>query len=149
MTIAYLILCHTDPKHIRRLTEKITKDTNDVAFVHVDGKCDLIPFQCELKDNSQVQLLKKRTPVNWGGYSSIEATINLFKAAISWRKQGFDRFVILQGLEYPIKTNQEIHNFFEEKPKKNIFWLKIYQKLIIQKRSISIHCTGILIMPLQ
>ena len=25
MTIAYLILCHTDPKHIRRLTEKITK----------------------------------------------------------------------------------------------------------------------------
>lgn len=118
MTIAYLILCHTDPKHIRRLTEKITKDTNDVAFVHVDGKCDLIPFQCELKDNSQVQLLKNRTPVNWGGYSSIEATINLFKAAISWRKQSFDRFVILQGLEYPIKTNQEIHNFFEEKPKK-------------------------------
>lgn len=118
MTIAYLILCHTDPKHIRRLTEKITKDTNDVAFVHVDGKCDLIPFQCELKDNSQVQLLKNRTPVNWGGYSSIEATINLFKAAISWRKQRFDRFVILQGLEYPIKTNQEIHNFFEEKPKK-------------------------------
>lgn len=26
--------------------------------------------------------------------------------------------MILQGLEYPIKTNQEIHNFFEEKPKK-------------------------------
>lgn len=28
----------------------------------------------------------------------------------------FDRFVILQGLEYPIKTNQEIHAFFEERP---------------------------------
>lgn len=113
MTIAYLILCHTDPKHIRRLTEKITKNTNDVAFVHVDGKCDLISFQHELKNNSQVQILKKRVPVNWGGYSSIEATINLFKAAISWRKQRFDRFVILQGLEYPIKTNHEIHDFFK------------------------------------
>ena len=32
--------------------------------------------------------------------------------------QRFDRFVILQGLEYPIKTNQEIHNFFEENQKK-------------------------------
>ena len=67
MTIAYLILCHTDPKHIRRLTEKITKNTNDVAFVHVDGKCDLISFQHELKNNSQVQILKKSVPWNWGG----------------------------------------------------------------------------------
>lgn len=44
MKIAYLILCHTDPKHIKRLLDKITKNTDDVAFVHVDGKCDIEPF---------------------------------------------------------------------------------------------------------
>ena len=115
MTIAYLILCHTDPKHIKRLTDKITKGTEDIAFVHVDGKCNIVPFQHELKSNPQVQVLEKRVPVHWGGYSSVEATVNLFRAAISWGGgQSFDRFVILQGLEYPIKTNQEIHAFFEE-----------------------------------
>ena len=40
MRIAYIILCHTDPEHIRRLTKKITGGTDDEAFIHVDGKCD-------------------------------------------------------------------------------------------------------------
>ena len=29
MRIAYIILCHTDPEHIRRLTKKITGGTDD------------------------------------------------------------------------------------------------------------------------
>ena len=56
--------------------------------------------------------------MHWGGYSSIEATVNLFRAAISGGGQSFDRFVILQGLEYPIKSNQEIHAFFEKNARK-------------------------------
>lgn len=118
MRIAYLILCHLDPKHIKRLTDKITNSTGDEAFVHVDGKCDVKPFEQELKANPHVHILSQRVRVYWAGYSSIEATINLFKAALSWEKGGqrFDRFVILQGLEYPIKTNQEIHTFFEKRP---------------------------------
>ena len=116
MRIAYLILCHTDPKHIKRLTDKITRNTNDEAFVHVDGKCNLDPFENELIENTKVHIIPKRVPVYWGGYSAIEATINLFKAALSCSHQ-FDRFVILQGLEYPLKTNQEIHTFFEENAK--------------------------------
>ncbi len=115
MRIAYLILCHTDPKHIKRLADKITQDTCDEAFVHVDGKCDIEPFKQELKNNPQVHILEKRVCVHWGGYSSIKATVNLFRAAL-WGQ--FDRFVILQGLEYPIKTNQEIHTFFEKNVEK-------------------------------
>lgn len=45
MTIAYLVLCHVDPEHIKRLTDKITKETKDVAFMHVNRKCDIKPFQ--------------------------------------------------------------------------------------------------------
>lgn len=67
MTIAYLVLCHVDPEHIKRLTDKITKGTKDVAFVHVDRKCDIKPFQRILKNNSQVKLIKERVAVHWGG----------------------------------------------------------------------------------
>ena len=45
MRIAYIMLCHTDPEHIRRLTKKITGGTDDEAFIHVDGKCDAAPFE--------------------------------------------------------------------------------------------------------
>ena len=113
MRIAYLILCHTDPDHIKRLTDKITDRTGDEAFVHVDGKCDVRPFAQALQENPHVHLTP-RVPVYWGGYSAIEATILLFRTALAHAGQPFDRFVILQGLEYPIRSNAAIHAFFEE-----------------------------------
>lgn len=111
MKIAYLVLCHIDPRHIARLANKVTENTCDEVFVHVDGKSNIAPFQEALKDNPQVHVLENRVTVYWGGYSSVEATINLFRAALE--KGSFDRFVILQGLDYPIKSNSEIHEFFE------------------------------------
>lgn len=87
MTIAYLILCHTDPQHIKRLAKKITENTNDVAFVHVDGKSNFAPFQKELGNLPRVKLLENRVPVHWGGYSSVEATIRLFKSALSRERE--------------------------------------------------------------
>lgn len=101
MRIAYLILCHTDPDHIKRLTDKITDCTGDETFVHVDGKCDVRPFAQALQENPHVHLTP-RVPVYWGGYSAIEATILLFRTALAHAGPPFDRFVILQGLEYPI-----------------------------------------------
>lgn len=51
MRIAYLILCHIDSKHIKRLTDKITNDIDDEVFVHVDRKCDVEPYEQSLKAN--------------------------------------------------------------------------------------------------
>lgn len=112
MKIAYLLLCHIDPEHIARLANKLTNDTMDEVFVHVDGKSNIEPFSEVLKGNTQVHVLEDRVDIYWGGYSSVEATIKLFRAALSSGE--FDRFVILQGLDYPIKSNKEIHAFFEE-----------------------------------
>ena len=111
MRIAYIILCHTDPEHIRRLTKKITGGTDDEAFIHVDGKCDAAPFEQTLKDVPQAHFLCQRIPVYWGGYSAVEATVQLLRAALLWEGQPFDRFVLLQGLDYPFRTNREIHAF--------------------------------------
>lgn len=81
MKIAYIILCHTDPTHIFRLAEKITHGTNDEAFIHVDGKCNVAPFRKELEHNPQAHLIENRVAVNWGGFSSINATINTLRVA--------------------------------------------------------------------
>lgn len=54
MKIAYLILCHTDPDHIKRLTDKITDNSGDEAFVHVDGKFDIRPFSQALQRSARL-----------------------------------------------------------------------------------------------
>lgn len=114
MRIAYLILCHIDPEHISRLARKITENTSNAAFVHVDAKQDIAPFRQLLQGQEKVYLLENRTDVRWGGFSAIEATINLIRYALN--EGDFDRFVLLQGLEYPILSNQAIDAFFEKQP---------------------------------
>lgn len=111
MQIAYLVITHTDPEFIRRLAEKVTRCTTNHVFVHVDGKIAIDGFERALAGLSNVHLLKERKAVYWGGYASIEATILLLSAAAGAGK--FDRYVLLQGLDYPIKNNTEIDEFFE------------------------------------
>ena len=112
MRVAYLILAHIDAKHIARLTKKITCGTDNFVFIHVDLKSDINKFKKELIDCSQYILLSERVDVRWGGFSSISATINLMRAATTFGH--FDRYVLLQGLEYPLKDNKYIEDFFEK-----------------------------------
>ena len=76
MRIAYLILCHTDPAHIARLCRKITTGTDHIAFVHVDGKSDISPFENLLKGLSHVCLIQDRTNVFWGGTAQLKLRLN-------------------------------------------------------------------------
>lgn len=110
MKIAYLILCHQDPEFVCRTAIKITKGTENHVFIHVDQKSPIEPFEIYLPQSENIHLLKKRTPVYWGGYGAITATISLFRAAS--KTLSFDRYVLMQGTDYPIKSNKEIADFF-------------------------------------
>lgn len=116
MKIAYLILCHIDPAHICRLAKKLTDGTQNEVFVHVDGKCDVRPFEEALDGLERVHLLTQRVKVHWGGYSAVEATILLMRTALA--AGDFGKYILLQGLEYPIKSNREIDRFLEADPKR-------------------------------
>lgn len=87
MKIAYLILCHTDPKHIRRLVEKVTKGTENEAFVHIDKKADSPAFREALEGLPHVHVLRNNRKVWWGGFSSVDATIRLMREALSYSEQ--------------------------------------------------------------
>ena len=115
MKIAYLILCHIDPDHIARLVRKITDGTEHTAFVHVDAKSDRKIFEAALCDCSRSVVVGGSVDVRWGGFRAVEATVGLMKAAMA--HGDYDRFVLMQGLEYPIKSNEEILSFFQEHPK--------------------------------
>ena len=49
-----------------------------------------------------------RVPVNWGG-SQIRAELSLLKCAV---KKKYDYYHLVSGADLPIKTQDEIHQFF-------------------------------------
>lgn len=110
MRIAYGIICHKDPKHIARLAYKLTNNTDNVVFLHVDKKAKEEDFS-SIISSPRIYFTKQRVNVMWGGYSSILATIILMREIIAY--DDFDRFVLLQGLEYPILSNEMINKFFQ------------------------------------
>jgi len=110
--IAFLILAHTDPIHIARLANKLTMFSDFYVFIHVDKKQDIKVFEDELSENKKFVFLKNRYKVDWGSYNSVKATLELLRIAKDTDR--FERFVLLQGLDYPIKNNYEIHEYFSK-----------------------------------
>ena len=112
MRLAYIVLAYIDPEHIARLCNKVTAGTENHAFVHIDAKVDISPFVKACEGLPQVHFLQKRKPISWGGFHSVEATVETFREALNYGE--FDYFQILQGLDYPIVSNRKISSFFKE-----------------------------------
>lgn len=110
--IAYVVLAHMDPAHIMRLTKKLIQNNENEVFIHVDKKTDITHFLSLSHLSPRVHLLENRREIYWGAFSSVEATLDCFRFAIQYGV--FDRFVILQGLDYPIQSNAEISHFFAQ-----------------------------------
>lgn len=109
MKIAYLILCHTDPTHIGRLSNKLTHDNDADVYIHVDIDANIEDFKMKVGKNNNVKFLETRIKPYWGGFSAVEATLLLIKEA---SKNKYDRYILLQGLDYPIVSNRKIREFF-------------------------------------
>lgn len=117
MKIAFLNLCHCDPVIVARTARRLTENPNMDMYIHVDLKSDIQPFIEALDGQRQVYFVKDRRTVYWGGFGAIEATIALLKGAVASDRK-YDRFVILQNLDYPLKGNSQILHFFEKNSNK-------------------------------
>ena len=73
-------------------------------YVHIDRKVDPAPFAQALAAMRDVHFVEP-VRVNWMGFSIVEATLRLMRAA---RRQGYDRYSLLSGQDYPIRSNSSI-----------------------------------------
>lgn len=111
MKIAYICLCHTDPIFVARVA-KTLQNKEDGFFIHVDKKVDIGPFVTACNGLGNVHFVEERVKNYWGGYNSIIATMLTMKFALL--TDDYDRYVLLQGQDYPLCSPQEIHDFFEK-----------------------------------
>lgn len=125
MKIAYLIMIHNNPIHLKRLINSL--NTKDVDFyIHIDKKTKR-SFNLPKYDN--VIKIKNNIPIFWGGFSQVQASINLLKEAKKNRK--YDYYILLSGVDYPVRSNNYIHNFFKKYKGKefiNLYPMPLYDK---------------------
>ena len=113
MKIAYLIPVHANPIHLGRLVGRLSSRSSGF-FIHVDAKSDLADF-VHLAGPS-VGFTADRVAVWWGDYSQVAATLTLIRAALDDPRQ-YDRFVLLSGADYPLRSTQYVEQFFEQHPR--------------------------------
>ncbi|MCR5753635.1 MAG: beta-1,6-N-acetylglucosaminyltransferase [Acetatifactor sp.] len=115
MRIAFLNLCHCEPEIVARAARKLCAHPDFDMYIHVDEKQDIASFLEAVKGIPRVYFTGRRYKVYWGGYHAILATMELLRDAFSSQRH-YDYFVTLQNLDYPIRSNMEIADFFEADP---------------------------------
>ena len=113
--INYLILAHKNPEQLERMI-KTLNDEHSCFYIHIDKKTDINLFS-SLKKINTVTFIENRVDNVWGDFSSVIATINLVEVALKKEKKGM--FILLSGMDYPIKPKQAIHSFINLNSDKN------------------------------
>lgn len=109
MKLAYLILAHNDPNHLKRLITKL--DSKNVIFIiHIDSKSNIEQFQSIIFGDNKF-FLRDRISISWAGFSMVEAMLMLINNALS-SGFNFSHYIFLSGNDYPVWTADEIETFF-------------------------------------
>ena len=109
MKHAYLILAHNEFGLLQTLISCLDDERNDI-YVHMDRKVTKLPTLKVEKANLQV--LEDRIDIRWGDVSMVEAEYTLFEAAAA--KGPYLYYHLLSGVDLPLKSQDQIHRFFEE-----------------------------------
>ncbi len=108
---AFLIMAHKDDLTFRTLLSLLDDRRNDI-FIHMDKKVKEYSLE-EVKSHIKFSNVyhAKRTNVTWGGYSQINAELELLKSAT--KTGNYQYYHLLSGEDLPIKTQDVIHETFD------------------------------------
>lgn len=108
---AYLIMAHSEPYILEKLLEMIDDERNDI-YVHIDKKSTNIDVN-KLKGivkKSNIFFIEQIN-ICWGSFQQIECEVLLLKNAI---KNKYQYYHLLSGVDLPLKTQDEIYEFFNK-----------------------------------
>lgn len=109
---AFLILAHDAPNLIRRNIEKLQSE-NHYFFLHIDKNTSMKPFEEALGNLANICFLKGKDRIrcSWGGFSLVEAELNLLKKAYSLKK--IDYYHLISGHDYACVKCNAFDEFFD------------------------------------
>lgn len=110
--IAYLILAHNTPNHLRRLIRALDSPLA-LFFIHVDRKAVLSRFQDGLSQPNIVWL-ENRVASYWGEFSLVAAVTALLREALNRSPRSVRYLCLLSGSDYPVRSPEYIERFFSQ-----------------------------------
>ncbi len=128
----YFILAHKKPIQLKELIA-LLQDGKSFFFIHLDKKTDIHLFE-SIQHMDRCYFIKKREQSRWGGFGIVQATLNGMMEIQKFMKanHGKENYhcILLSGEDLPLKTNSEIHFFFENKPETSFIhhWKLPYDK---------------------
>jgi hypothetical protein len=114
MQLAYLILAHRYPHQLVRLVHRL-KGQYTSFFIHLDRKMnegDVRQVKEALAETKHIYFVERQA-CEWGGFGIVQATLKGLYDAVE-KLPSFDYLVLLSGQDYPIKTNEQITQFFHQ-----------------------------------
>jgi hypothetical protein len=110
MKIAHVIITYTSPVQTKRMIERMMHPDMDF-YIHLDKKFALETHSA-LFNMPNVYFVKERVDVSWAGFSTTQAIINSCKDVLQSGKK-YDYINVLSGQDYPIKTPEQIVDFYK------------------------------------
>jgi hypothetical protein len=109
--IAFILLCHRDPKAIVAQANSLAK-AGDFVAVHLDANAAAADFrgmEPALAGNENVLIVKDRVKCGWGEWSLVQASLNALREAAE-RFVHATHFYLVSGDCMPIKTAEFIRH---------------------------------------
>lgn len=117
MKIAFIVLCHKNPKQINNYLNKLLEYDSEV-FVHIDKKN--YSMKNELTQNKRIHILpiEDSYSVDWGGINMIKATLALIKE-VKKSKSNYDYVWLVSGQDYVISNTRKVIDYLNKNDKYN------------------------------
>lgn len=114
---AYMIIAYSQWNLLEKLIHMLDDVRNDI-YIHINKLVNDVPFDKikEMANYSKIVFVD-RIPIRRGTYSIFEAEMTLLKTALA--EGNYDYFHLLSGQDLPLKSQDYIHNFFDENAGKN------------------------------
>lgn len=110
---AYLIEAHNNFEQLEKLLKELDYEYNDI-YIHVDKKSKIPEYIQKMKlEKSKLKFIEPREFVQWGGYNQIKVEIKLIEEALNNKEQKYGRLHLISGVDIPLKTQKDIHDFFD------------------------------------
>ena len=108
---AYMIMAHSNWNQLATLLKLLDDPRNDI-YLHIDKRAGDFPQDMlrQAVTHSGITFIERKN-VYWADYSVADVEMDLLQAASSIFQYHY--YHLLSGMDLPLKTQDEIHAFFE------------------------------------
>lgn len=114
--IGYLIQAHAHPDQLARLVDALASPVSR-SWIHIDAKVERAPFEAAI--GTKAAFIDERVRVHWAGWSQVQATLNLMRAALH-DEPGLTHLALLSGADFPLSSPQALLAYLQASGQEHI-----------------------------